>query len=266
MITPNSKRYDHRILMGRTIMQTRPFFNNLQGLYQGRQPPFHDVADIDGANQLAQAVDTIKNELLANLADPVRAAACFKRYSLKRQQGWRQIELMIYGVRYAKRLALFPKTEAVLNRIEGVSTAYFSFLSSHTTIPLHTGDTDAYYRLHLGISIPAPLPSCGFEVAGKQQSWETGKCFAFTDVYPHAAWNDTDQERIVLVVDILRSELLNQKLYVDAGARATLYCSRLHERFSIVIELLPGVVSQLLRPMFHLVTWGYHSFMATIRK
>jgi beta-hydroxylase len=35
-------------------------------------------------------------------------------------------------------------------------------------------------------------------------SWQAGKCFVFDDIYEHEVWNDTDEERIVLLFDFNR--------------------------------------------------------------
>jgi aspartyl/asparaginyl beta-hydroxylase (cupin superfamily) len=235
----------------------KPFFNNHQTLYSGHQPPMHDVGSIEGIALLEQSAKLIQSELTANLNDPQKAAACFRKYGLKKQAGWRQIELMVYGVSYPVRTALFPETMAVLSRIPGASTAYFSVLSPHSTISHHTGDTDAYYRVHLGLSVPAGLPACGIEVAGTQKSWEQGKCLAFTDIYPHSAWNHTNQPRIVLIVDILRPEFRDRQLWMNSGMRATLYWARFYEKAWPVIELMPRFLTRLGRPLFHWVAYGY---------
>lgn len=237
----------------------KPHFNNHQDLYQGNQPCFYDTQKIEGLELLERAHQTIRRELEANLADEVRRRICFDKWGLKRQDGWKQIELMIYGVEYPRRIRLFPETMKVLRGIKGVSTIYFSHLASRTLIKGHVGDTDAYYRVHLGLRIPAALPSCGIEVAGQRQSWREGKCLAFNDIYFHSAWNETDEERIVLIVDILRPEFLDRMTYVNSGVRATLYYSRLYEIFFPVIELMPRILTRLGRPVFHWVSYLYHS-------
>ncbi len=237
---------------------TKPFFNHHQDLYLGRFPPWNDTAEIEGVALLEEAAEQIRHELQANLADPKRAEICFQKYGLKKQKGWKQIELSIYGVDYPQRQLLFPETMRVLRQIPGISTAYFSVLSPHTDIALHVGDVDAYYRVHLGLEVPTALPGCGIEVAGEAKAWEQGKCISFTDIYPHTAWNHSDQQRIVLIVDILRPEFHHQKIWVDSGVRATLYWSRLYEHAWPLLELLPRVITRLGRPLFHWVSYVWH--------
>lgn len=239
-------------------MKQKPYFNSLQELYQGRQPPIYDTSFITGIDRLEDAANAIRDELYANLADDHRAAICFDKWALQKQKGWRQIELQIYGVDYPKRCRLFPKTMSAIQGIPGVATAYFSLLSPQTSIAPHTGDTDAYYRVHLGLKVPSALPSCGIEVAGQQLPWQQDRCIAFNDIYCHTAWNHTNEDRIVLIVDILRPEFRDREVYVYAGVRATLYYLRLYAIFFPIIELMPRILTRLGRPVFHYISYAYH--------
>lgn len=239
-------------------MKEEPFFSDQQRLYDRRQPHFHDVATIDGVQALEAAAAAMRAELHDVLSDPRKRDICFRKWTLKKMPGWQQIELKIYGVEYPQRTSLFPVTMNVLRQIPGMATAYFSHMAPHSVVPPHTGDTDAYYRVHLGLKIPAALPTCGIEVAGEKRSWEEGKCLAFNDIYFHTTWNDTDQERVVLIVDILRPEFRDRQLWVDAGVRATLYWARLYERAWPLIELFPRVLVRLGLPVFHRVSYGWH--------
>ena len=42
------------------------------------------------------------------------------------------------------------------------------------------------------------------------EKWENGKCFAFNDFYEHGGWNNTDYDRIILIVDLDRKMILNR--------------------------------------------------------
>ncbi len=236
----------------------KPYFNKLQELYHGNQPCFYDVKEIDGISALEKGCEVIYQELMANLSDERKRKICFDKISLKNQDGWQQIELKIYGVEYHKRISLFPKTMKILNDIEGLSTIYFSLLAPHSRIEAHVGDTDALYRIHLGLKIPAALPACGIEVAGYQKSWETAKCLAFNDIYYHSVWNETDEERVVLIVDIIRPEFRHKDIYVNSGVRAVLYHARIYEMCWPVIELMPRILTRLIFPVFHTISYGWH--------
>lgn len=45
---------------------------------------------------------------------------------------------------------------------------------------------------------------CGITVGGESATWEEGRSLLFDDGYDHHAWNDSDEVRVVLFVDVLR--------------------------------------------------------------
>ncbi|MDF3029540.1 MAG: hypothetical protein K0R03_98 [Moraxellaceae bacterium] len=244
------------------MKKTKPYFNDHQALYQGRQPPFYDSDKIPGIALLESSFSAIYDELLSNLSDEKIAAQAFEKWTLHKKKGWRQVELKIYGVEYPRRSRLFPKTMDVINKIEGASTVYFSLLAPGARIEPHVGDTDAFYRVHLGLKIPGALPECGIEVAGMQRPWRPGKCVVFNDIYCHSAWNNTDEERIVLIVDIMRPEFRSCAIHVNSAVRATLYYSRLYEIFFPLIELMPRLLIRLLHPTFRKLSYLTHASLS----
>ena len=47
--------------------------------------------------------------------------------------------------------------------------------------------------------------------------------FAFCDAYEHEVWNKTENERWILIIDILREEFENDKKKICAEVNATLW-------------------------------------------
>jgi aspartate beta-hydroxylase len=45
-------------------------------------------------------------------------------------------------------------------------------------------------------------PGCGFRVGATQRPWNIGEAFAFDDTIEHEAWNDSDELRAVLIIDV----------------------------------------------------------------
>jgi aspartyl/asparaginyl beta-hydroxylase (cupin superfamily) len=78
-------------------------------------------------------------------------------------------------------------------------TVFFSLLHPKTRIPPHTGVTNARTIIHLGLIVPE---KCGFRVGGETREWHDGEAFAFDDTIEHEAWNDSDQLRAVLILDV----------------------------------------------------------------
>jgi aspartate beta-hydroxylase len=98
-----------------------------------------------------------------------------------------------------------PKTTAVLSQlpmcdIPGWSPgAFFSVLKPHTHLPPHTGTSNVRSIVHLPLVIPA---GCRFRVGVDVRPWQTGKAWVFDDCIEHEAWNDSDENRIILIFDI----------------------------------------------------------------
>jgi beta-hydroxylase len=70
-------------------------------------------------------------------------------------------------------------------------------------LPEHRGPNKGVLRYHLGLKVPAP-DSCGIRVGGQTRHWREGEGLLFDDTLPHEAWNDGDQPRVVLLVDVIR--------------------------------------------------------------
>lgn len=98
----------------------------------------------------------------------------------------------------------FPKTVEALNRLPGLVTAGFSRLAPGTRIHPHKGIDHTVLRLHLGLVVP---PGCTLHVHGVQRQWEDRCIFLFDDTYAHEVWSDSDQPRVVLIMDFNKADL-----------------------------------------------------------
>lgn len=82
--------------------------------------------------------------------------------------------------------------------------AFFSLLGPGKHLPEHRGPYNGVLRHHLGLIVPEPARACAIRVAGQTAHWREGECLIFDDSYPQEAWNDTDRDRLVLFLDIVR--------------------------------------------------------------
>ncbi len=81
----------------------------------------------------------------------------------------------------------------------------FSRLAPHTRIPPHNGFLNTRLICHLPLIVP---PDCGkLRCGSEEQAWERGRLMIFDDSIEHSAWNDSAQERVVLLFEIWRPEL-----------------------------------------------------------
>jgi ornithine lipid ester-linked acyl 2-hydroxylase len=85
-----------------------------------------------------------------------------------------------------------------------VLASVLSVLPGKTKIPPHYGYSSFVKRLMLGVTIPSDRENCYLCVNGEKQVWEEGKTMLWDDTYPHAVYNESTEDRVVIYMDILR--------------------------------------------------------------
>jgi aspartyl/asparaginyl beta-hydroxylase (cupin superfamily)/Tfp pilus assembly protein PilF len=123
---------------------------------------------------------------------------------LNRSDRWNAFFLWNNGAKNEENCARCPKTVQVLERlpmcdVDGKAPAVmFSVLAPRTRIPPHTGTTNTRAIVHLPLIVP---DGCGFRVGGETREWVPGVAWAFDDTIEHEAWNDSEEPRVILILD-----------------------------------------------------------------
>ena len=125
-------------------------------------------------------------------------------YTLTQGVQWKMYLFYAYGIRADKNCDRCPETTRLIERVPGMKTAFFSILPPRKRIPVHRGPYKGVLRYHLGLKVPHPHTSCGIRVDNDIAHWQEGKSLIFDDSFPHEAWNDTDEVRVVLFLDVVR--------------------------------------------------------------
>lgn len=100
--------------------------------------------------------------------------------------------------------ARFPRTTELLKTVPILNFAGFSRLHPKSSLAPHRHRNPKSLICHLGLVIP-PGNSCGLMVDGKTHLWsQPGDMVIFDDNLEHSAWNNSDEERIVLYMDVVR--------------------------------------------------------------
>jgi beta-hydroxylase len=112
----------------------------------------------------------------------------------------------IYGYGFEAKLGveMLPRTAALMREIPGMKTAMISILSPRKHILDHRGPYKGVLRYHLGLIVPRDAESCRIRVGQDIRHWQEGRSLMFDDTFNHEVWNDTDETRVVLFVDVLR--------------------------------------------------------------
>jgi len=183
------------------------------------QIQFYERSLFPWVEALEAATTGIKEELLAlmrsrELFQPYLVAAPDRPRSdfhgLLDNPKWSSLYLWENGRPVEENAARCPVTFAALEKVPlpriGVRApvVMFSWLQAGARIPPHNGAMNARLICHLPLIVPS---GCGFRVGNEVRAWEPGKLLIFDDTIEHEAWNDSDEDRVVLIFDIWRPEL-----------------------------------------------------------
>lgn len=212
------------------------FINIGNQIYDNRFPAFYEsIEQTAFLSDLENNYLMFKNEWIEYIQSQKIKKKLFFLYN---EEGWNTIMLFSYGLRYHKNCTHFQKTIELLTKYKDVVTIYFSTLDANTSINPHFGETDATYRVHLGIDVPETLPLCGIEVGGMQKSWENRKTLIFNDAHFHKAWNLSNKKRTVLIIDLIKPNFIGNKKSIISKVLGALATSRLLMFFRL-IPILP---------------------------
>lgn len=188
------------------VSTTTPPFYRIYGDYAGDGPVFYEVDDFPWVETLRRNWEVIRDEVEDYRARHGRRLQPVFVPDLVELAGWTSVNLFTCSLRYPRNCAQLPKTVKILEGIPGLVSAFVNLLEAHSRLPAHCGDSDSFYRCHLALKVPKDGARCGMDVAGRRTTWREGEAFVFNDAHKHFVWNDSDEERLVLVVDVARPQ------------------------------------------------------------
>ncbi|MBL1080291.1 aspartyl/asparaginyl beta-hydroxylase domain-containing protein [Nocardia sp. 2] len=95
-----------------------------------------------------------------------------------------------------------PETAAVLAQVPNLFQAFFSILEPGKSVPPHRGYA-GYLRYHIGLVVPKVDPP-SIRVRDEWHTWQEGQSVLFDDSWEHEVKNNSNGDRVVLIVDVLR--------------------------------------------------------------
>ena len=180
--------------------------------------PLVDPSELPGLVELGRHWRTIRDELLPLLAERQKIPA-FRDISpdhrrIATDSKWKSFFLEGYGFRAEENCARCPRTMALLKKVPGLVVAFFSIMEPGTQVPPHRGVTKAWYNCHLGLVVPQG--KVGIEIAGRPVGWREGEWLVFDETNTHRVWNETDEARVVLFLQVRRPMTWRGKLAAKA--------------------------------------------------
>lgn len=214
----------------------KPWYNVFGGRYMGNEPCFYDRNQLPWTKVLEDNWQTIHHEMVQLLEDkPNRLKPYFINKSMSfPPKKWKTLGLYFWKFKMHKNCRRCPDTMQLIKRIPNLTSCSISILEPGSNINPHQGDTDAIIRCHLGLSVPAGLPDCGFQVGKEIRPWENGITLPFCDAQTHTAWNQTGQRRLILIVDVMRDEFASRQNRICAHVLSYSLLQMMYERFSFL--------------------------------
>ena len=154
---------------------------------------FPFVADLEArAGAIREELESVLSEECAFNAWPERGL-----YG----EGWDVFGIYAFGRKIRENCDRCPRTTEAVEAVPHLTTAGFSRLAGGARIRPHVGFTDRVLRCHLGLVVPF---GCGLRVGAETRYWREGECLVFDDTFEHEAWNESETDRVVLLLDFLK--------------------------------------------------------------
>jgi len=195
--------------MESSVARPEIWFASVNEKYQGSEPFFWDTNEFGWTKELESNFEAISRELEAiydrNLDSYADDELQFPPAS------WTKLVFYVWGVKNHKVCKAFPVTASLIERIPNMSSCFISLMAPGSKLRAHSGDTNTNVRYHLGLKVPVSNPDqCGMKVGDEVRSWQPGKSFMFLDAHYHYTWNNTDQKRYVMIIDVIRDEFASK--------------------------------------------------------
>jgi aspartate beta-hydroxylase len=180
--------------------------------------PFYDTRTFNWVEVLEENWLEIKDELNSLYNKKVSVKPYIENASTGNQEldvladslDWSSIHLIKSGEYNKKLLDKCPTTKAVLEQLPlsvlsgNGPEAFLSVLQPGAEIKPHYGLSNIKLTVHLGIEIPK---NCAIRVGNETQEWQEGKVLIFDDSFEHEAWNHSEEERKVFILEIWHPDL-----------------------------------------------------------
>lgn len=166
-----------------------------------RSQPWYDKKEFDWTHLLESNFDVIQEEF--NRIYELRNSSRHPENEKLAKDGvWGAYYFYRSGNIYPDNIESCPKTLELLHQIPGIKTAgsvFFSTLSANSKIKPHYGPHNFRIRCHMGLVVPE---NCFISVGNIKKNWEVGKCIIFDDSFIHYVENNSDEERMILILDV----------------------------------------------------------------
>jgi aspartyl/asparaginyl beta-hydroxylase (cupin superfamily) len=168
--------------------------------------PVLDVRDFAWTGELRDQWQAIRDEAFAALERqpaPSLATISPDHRAIAPADKWRAMFLWGYGYPIEPNRTRCPLTASLVERIPGLTSAFFSILAPGTHIPAHRGVTKGLITCQLGLFLPRE-GDARMRIGDRVLRWSEGETLVFDDTVDHELWNDGESARMVLHIQFRR--------------------------------------------------------------
>lgn len=200
----------HHATLSRRITDHSNLMSPINCLFYGfsaiRKAVFIDVAQFPELQVLQDNWQMIRDEAVAlNQESRIKASDDLDDLGFNSffKTGWKRFYLKWYGASLKSAQRFCPQTLKLLEGIPSVKGAMFAALPPGASLCKHRDPYAGSLRYHLGLVTPNS-DDCFIMVDGQKYSWRDGEAVMFDETFLHYAQNNTEQNRIVLFLDVKR--------------------------------------------------------------
>lgn len=225
------------------------FFLTEQDVYNGNMPPYFDENQYSWVKILEDNYKIITDEFSEYIVDGKDLQkSSVNPPNLSNKNAWQNVYFWNFMWKKHDNCKKYPKTYQLLKSIPNLTFAEVTCLKGKSKILPHIGETNTTIRGHLGLKIPGKLPEMGISVNGIDKGWDEGKVILFSDAHRHHVWNNSSEDRFILVFDVIQDQFAHKKTWMCAQALSSLTIKFIDEKINFFNNL-----PQFLRYSFHII-------------
>lgn len=214
-------------------LRSLPFWTRYDASTGKNQIAYQDPTLTKIVDHLERHADVIRNEYIkvAPLLESDYKMDASNEHSLHKGK-WDWHSYMTKGQIQGQFGQYFPHTTSILQELRqtpenGLPSwllledipfgyAFFSTLHANSSIGAHTSPMNLRWRIHLALDVPQDsaredentgLPLCGIRVGNQVRCWKEGTALVLDDAYNHEVWNNTNQKRVLFLLDIWHPDI-----------------------------------------------------------
>ena len=150
---------------------------------------------------------------------------------------WRAQLLFANGEWVEEIARHFPVTRSCFQDLHPKANVGFSMLEPHSHIETHVGPNRGALRFQLPVVVPGKPGDCRIRIGEEMVVWSEGKAVVFDLSTNHEAWNDADEYRVLLMVEIAQP----LSFPLSAVNRSAQYAYRWHPSYRRMNQRIAGL-------------------------